>query len=205
MATMILPVGHYLGEYFSAATVAPDSYDVRLGDDVHNLSFAEYTVWSVAHGFPEMIGDRRPSRPIVEAQATQLGIEDSPTVFQRLVNSGLVASLTLRSHMFSFAEEHRAYPLAVCLGNSADELDSYVLGRPREPLATVSQEVFFLWSYLPRFATLRQAADEVSADYRGAELVEDEDSVRDSDAILWSFFQALPTLVATSCVYIDGV
>lgn len=201
---MILPVGHYLGQYYSSATLEPDSFDVRVGDDVHNLSADEYTVWSIAHGFPEMIGDRRPSRPIVEAQATQLGIEDSPVVFQRLVNSGLVAALTMRSQMFDFAEEHRAYPSAVCLGNTAQDVESYVLGRAQTPLATVTQDVFFVWSYLPRFESLRDAADEVAADYAANGSEQDSENFS-SDVILWSFFQALPTLVATSCVFIDQV
>lgn len=202
MATLILPVGHFLGKYFTSATIAPDSYDVRVGEDVHNLTFDEYTVWSITHGFPELVGERRPTRPIVEAQATQLGIDNSPVVFQRLVNSGLIATITLRQHLEEFARSHRAYPLAIGLGNAPDELGRFVLGRAEQPLATVTLEVFHFWSYLPRFTTLESAAKEVAADFSSAD--NDGAAITAADA-LRSFVDALPTLLAMNCVYLDEV
>lgn len=198
MATLIVPVGHLLGKYFSAPTIAPDSYDVRLGEDVHNLSFDEYTVWSISHGFPELVGDRRPSRPIVEAQATQLGIEDAPMVFARLVKSGLIATITLRRHMEDFARSHRAYPLALGLGNSAENLGEFELGRAEQPLAAVSADVFHLWSFLPRFSTLWDAAVEVAGD-----LNTDGRGEFTPEAVLRSLSQALPALLSMNCIFFD--
>jgi hypothetical protein len=198
VATLIVPVGHALGSYFSGPTIEPDSYDVRLGEDVHNLNFDEYTVWSIAHGFPELVGERRPSRPIIEAQATQLGIDNSPLIFQRLVNSGLIAPIALRRHMRDFAEQHRAYPLALGLGNSGENNSEFLIGRADQPLAIVAPDVFHLWSYLPRFSNLWQAATEVAGD-----LSTPDAEPLSPEAVLWSLTQALPTLLSMNCIYFD--
>ena len=91
MVAVVLPVGHYLGEFYTSEDAEePASHEVRLGDEVFELSPAEYAVWGLAHGDLESLQNAKPNRAALEAEAKELGAEDPalagllPEVHRRL-------------------------------------------------------------------------------------------------------------------------
>jgi hypothetical protein len=202
MVAFVVPVGHLLGPSYSERGAAgPDSYDVRIGGDFCYLDHRAYTVWLLAHGFPEAVEKRAPSRAQISEQAVAQGITEPDAAFGELLDQGLLVQvLPTQSQLRGFAESHRAYAAGYGLGNTAQDPASYAIGTPDDPWALVEYRTYFIWSGLSRAASLWDALDQI-ADYQ---VLRGEDGVPlTTDGILAAFTEQLPMLLATNCVYLD--
>ncbi len=203
MVAFVIPVGHVLGpSYSEPGSDGPDSYEVRIGDDFCSLDHRAYTVWLLAHGFPELVEQRPPSRTQVQEQAAAQGIEEPETAFGELLDQGLLVQvMPTEGQLRRFATGHRVCALGMGMGNTAEDPSSYTIGTPDDPWAVVDYRTYFTWSYVSRFGSLWDAVGEI-ADF-GA--LRDEDGVAlTATGLLGAFLEQFPMLLATNCIYIDG-
>ncbi len=199
MVAVILPVGHYIGQFFTSEQAAdPESHEVRLGDEVFELSPNEYAVWGLAHGDLETLQNSKPGRPSIEAEAKELGVADPGVAFTDLLDQGLLAQvMPVESAVRRFAEQYRVTPLALGLGNTAEQLGTLMLGHPEQPRIGVGYEVYRVWSFAGHYPSLWQTCVNL------AEPTENAQTSTDPTFLVNSFFDVLPALLSVSCVYID--
>jgi hypothetical protein len=199
MVNVVVPIGHYLGQFFVSETAEePDSHEVRSKDEVFQLSPAEYVVWGLAHSDLEQLQVAKPSRVAVQAQARELGVEDPKVAFDDLIEQGLLAQIVpTGGSVRKFAEEHQVRPLALGLGNTAEQLGALLLGHPEQPRIGVGYEVYRVWAFCGNYPTLWETCISL------AEPTEAEQTSTDPEFLLNSFFDVLPALLSVSCAYID--
>ncbi|HEY1177362.1 MAG TPA: hypothetical protein VGF17_14495 [Phytomonospora sp.] len=205
---LVLPVGHFAGPMFTRPDAeAPESFEVRFRDGVFSLSAAEYAVWAVAHGDPDMVGSAPTTRAMVEDAAARAGVLEPAPLFDGLAKDGLlVRTRTSGPAAEEFARTHQIRPLALGLGNSPQSLGGFQIGMPNAPRATVGYDVYHMWLFAHQAANLWQAISTIAAEAVTANLAEGDEGVRlieDPEALLTGFLNAMPVLVSTSCVYID--
>jgi hypothetical protein len=199
MVAVVLPIGHYLGQFFTSEQAEdPESHEVRIGEDVFQLSAAEYVVWGLAHSELETLQHTKPSRTAVESQARELGVADPTTAFSDLTEQGLLAQvMPVGNTVRRFAEQHQVKPLSLGLGNTAEQLGTLTLGHPEQPRIGVGYEVYRVWSFCAHYDSLWETCTAL------AEPTETEQTSTDPNFLVNSFFDVLPALVSVSCVYID--
>ncbi|MGH3545646.1 MAG: hypothetical protein ACRDPW_06950 [Mycobacteriales bacterium] len=199
MVAVVLPVGHYLGQFFTSEQAAdPETHEVRLGDEVFELSLAEYAVWGLAHSDLETLQKTKPGRPAIEADAKELGVTDPTVAFTDLLGQGLLTQvMPVGSAVRRFAEQYQVTPLALGLGNTAEQLGTLLLGHPEQPRVGVGYEVYRVWAFAGHYPSLWDTCVSL------AEPTADNQTSTDPAFLLNSFFDVLPALLSVSCVYID--
>ena len=199
MVAVVLPVGHYLGQFFTSEQAQePESHEVRLGDSVFELSPLEYAVWGLAHGDLESLQLAKPSRLSIESEAKELGVDDPSTAFNDLQEQGLLTQvMPVGSAIRRFAEQYQVTPLALGLGNTAEQLGTLMLGHPEQPRIGVGYEVYRVWSFASHYPSLWDACVNL------AEPTQNNQTSTDPTFLVNSFFDVLPALLSVSCVYID--
>lgn len=199
MVAVVLPVGHYLGQFFTSEQAQePESHEVRLGDEVFELSPNEYAVWGLAHGDLETLQKTKRSRPTIESEARELGVADPTTAFNDLMSQGLFAQvMPIESAVRRFAEQYLVAPLSLGLGNTAEQLGTLLVGHPEQPRVGIGYEVYRVWSFAGHYPSLWDACVNL------AEPTADGQTSTDPRFLLNTFFDVLPALLSVSCVYID--
>lgn len=206
---VVFPVGHFAGPmYTEVAATEPESCEIRFREGVFSLSAQEYAVWAVAHGDPEQVSVRANTRTAIEIAASNAGVPDPGTVFGTLVDDGLLTVTTARpDRLRAFAQRHQIRPLALGLGNSADNLATFQIGLPNAPRVAVGYDVYHLWLFAHQKDNLWEAVRTVGAEAAEANAADRAGSriIEDPDELLAGLVAALPVLLSTSCVYLDRV
>lgn len=200
MISAVLPVGRYLGDFYSSPnSEEPDIYEALIGDDTFQMSRDQYRVWIAAHGAYKQ-GEPAPpqTRATVEKVARDLGAEDSEVSYKELKEAGLLTQVVPQGRALGqFAREYRVEPLMVGLGNSPDRLEMMQIGVPGMTRALVSYEAYRVWAFASEYPSLWDTCVKV------AEPTGVEGLSTDPDFLLKNFFDALPALVSVNCVYIN--
>ncbi|MEV0648968.1 hypothetical protein AB0I28_27315 [Phytomonospora sp. NPDC050363] len=205
---LVLPVGHFAGPMYTRPDAeAPESFEVRYRDGVFSLSAAEYAVWAVAHGDPELVGSAPTTRAMVEDAAERAGVREPASLFEGLLKDGLLVRLrTSGPAALEFARGHQIRPLALGLGNSPTHLGGFQIGMPNAARATVGYDVYHMWLFAHQAGDLWGAISMIAAEAAQANADAGHDDITlidDPEVLLTGFLNAMPVLVSTSCVYID--
>ena len=206
MAASLVPVGHSVGPLFTPrGEQDPDSYEIRYADGIFSIDHEERRIWALAHGDPATINDDPPSRENVIRDATEFDDHTAAQIIDRLCDVGLLVEYRRRTEQArDFAYRHQVEPIAIGLGNTPDTPWYFQLGLPATPRVMVGHDAYHLWMFAHRHASLWDACEYVAAD-RQAEAVARAGPDTDPDRILSHFLDALPAMIATSCVYVDRV
>jgi hypothetical protein len=165
----------------------------------------------VTHGDPNNVDEVATNRAVIAYAARRSGVEAPEALIDSLIAHGLLVELLLRGdEMREFARHHQVMPLALGLGNSPQNPAEYQIGLPNAARASVGHDIYHMWLFTRRWATLwdavtamAQEAEEANAEERTSPWVDKVELVADPDVMLRAMIRALPMLVATSCVYID--
>lgn len=206
---VVFPVGHFAGPMFTEIDAPePESYEIRFREGVFSLSAHEYAVWAVAHGDPEQVGVRANTRTAIENAASNAKVPNPGPVFDTLVDDGLLTVTTARpDRLRAFAQRHQIRPLALGLGNSADNVATFRIGLPNAPRVAVGYDVYHLWLFAHQKDNLWEAVQTVGAEAAEANATDGGgiSIIEDPDELLAGLVVALPVLLSTSCVYLDRV
>jgi hypothetical protein len=185
---LIFPIGHRVG-----------TRQVRRGVSFHDLSAAEFGVWTAAYGSPEALRDEQPwhRRHVVDAVAD---VDDPVTALDALLDRGLLIEVD-RSNPTDFARGHRLIPLMLGLGNTVDDPALFGIGFIGQPVLNVGHVVYDLWQWSPMddslWATCENAAD--LARRAGST----DPDYTDPDRLLGGFLGSLNALLCTRAACLD--
>ena len=199
MTEVLLPVGHLLGPFFTAAAAdLPESVDVRLGRDVAPLPPDVYVVWAAAHGDPEHVANAPMTRTELMGSVADL-VTDPARYIDELLARGLLVALprTFRAR-HAFANAYRVLPLALGLGTSADQPEVFAVGMVDAPALRLSASVFMSWMFGYQYPTLWRVCENIALTSEltlGNKVLPDE--------LLADMVKLIPLLVATGCACID--
>jgi hypothetical protein len=187
---MMLPVGHYTG-----AEHPPGYRTVRIGRT--RVSFPDdgpFLVWAAAHRPP---GDLAAPWGRAEIAAASRVADPDPLI-DRLQRDGLLVEV---SDPEAFARAHKAVPILIALGNTAEEPDRYGIGLfGLDPVITVPARVFEVWQWGTvgtSLWTVCEAFATASTRVTGTPVTPGE--------VLTGFVAALPALVGSNALYLDVV
>ena len=184
---LIFPIGHGVG-----------ARRVRRGVSFHDLSDAEFVVWTVAHGNPEALRDEQPwlRRHVVEAA----GVDDAVAVLDTLLERGLLVEVD-RAAATGFARAYRVMPLMLGLGPIAEDRSLFGIGFLGQPVLSVGPVVYDLWQWSPMDDTL-WATCESAADVARRAGSTDPDYT-DPDRLLGGLLDSLNALVCVHAACLD--
>ena len=184
---LIFPIGHGVG-----------ARRVRRGVSFHDLSDAEFVVWTAAHGTPEALRDEQPwlRRHVVEAA----GVDDPAAVLDTLLEQGLLVEVD-GDGAAGFARAHRVMPLMLGLGPVADDRSLFDIGFLGQPVLSVGHVVYDLWQWSPMDDTL-WATCESAADVARRAGSTDPDYT-DPDRLVTGFLDSLNALVCVHAACLD--
>lgn len=198
--TLLFPIGHCLGTYYTGSNPGEHVHQVRLGSELMELSDPDFTVWTLAHGFPEHTVPGAWDRVRVKAALPGGSVDDADERIDRLLGQGLLAEVDADAAT-DFARRHRLLPLHLGLGNSPEYPTLYVTGTPRASLVGMTRVLYELWLWAHLSPDLWTACEDQALLAREAgELAPDE---ADPDALLAAVLTTLHTLLAPSAVCLD--
>jgi hypothetical protein len=194
MSTLVLPVGHDLGA-FHPGHDQPPVRQVRLGSELVELSAGEMHAWTLAHGLVEENEVRPCTKEILVEEAGSREVAG-------LLERGLLAEVEPgTAESVAFAEAHRLLPLAVGLGNSAEEPWLFSVGLLYQPLAVLSGALFDLWQWAHLSPDLWLACRELAEVATRSEI--DDAELTDPGRVLAGALASLHQLLAARVVCLD--
>ena len=174
----LVPIGHDLGVFHDGA--GGRVRQVRVGAEIEELPDDLYEAWHAAH-------DSTQEGPVDELLARRL--------------------LASTADPVAFASSHRLLPLALGLGNSAEEPWLFAVGLLYQPVAAMTGPLYDLWQWAHLSPDLWSACREAAAVAARAGVTEPEQT--DPSAVLAGALSAVPQLLAAriACfdVRIEGV
>jgi hypothetical protein len=209
--TLIYPIGHFRGPFYTDNVAVPDAYLVRVGATVASLPYLHFLTWSVSHG---LIADPPPppmTRDGLAERATEEGVADAPALISELVDAGLLHEVDLDGPAAEeFARRYRLSPLLLGLGNSGEDPLGFQIGLPGAPAVVVSPHIYNLWHSAPSTATLWDACEQMATENRALVAEVGPEGIaalfsEDPREILAGFLGSLHTLLASSAAYLDEV
>jgi hypothetical protein len=185
---LIFPIGHGVG-----------ARRVRRGVSFHDLSDAEFVVWTVAHGRPEALPDEQPwlRRHVLDAAA---GVDDPAAVLDTLLERGLLVEVD-RAAATGFARAHRVMPLMLGLGTIAEDRSLFGIGFLGQPVLGVGHVVYDLWQWSPMDDTLWATCESAAEVARRAGSTDPD--YTDPDRLLDGFLDSLNALVCVHAACLD--
>jgi hypothetical protein len=202
---ILVPVGHSVGPLFTPESGRPNSYEIRYADGIFSIDHEELRVWALAHGDSATVNEDPPCRERVRRKAVELGAVKVNEIVDRLLEVGLLVEIPLNAEqMQKFAYTHQIDPLALGLGNTLEAPHYFQMGLPATPRVKVGHDVYHLWMFAHRHASLWDAIEYVVAERR-VEAVLRAGPETDPARVLANVIKALPALIATSCAYVDRV
>ncbi|MFF0338333.1 hypothetical protein [Kribbella sp. NPDC004875] len=161
MTTLIFPIGHCLGPYYSGSA---DTHvqQVRLGGEIVELTDEDFAVWSIAHGLTAPPHTSW-SRATVVAFSAGGGIEDAEAVVDRLLARQLLAEVDA-DNAVDFAAGHRLLPLHLGLGNASQDDAMFRSGTTELALAGMTRTLYDLWFWAHLSPNLLAACTEHEVD-----------------------------------------
>jgi hypothetical protein len=195
--SLLVPVGHELGAFHAGDGVTEPVQQVRVGAEIADLTDTEFLIWSLTHGLID-----EDAQPAPCTRAGLLGCIDEPEVLRSLMGRGLIAEVTPgTAEAVRFAACHRLLPLAMGLGNTAEEPWLFSVGLLDQPLVQMAGALFDVWQWAHLSPDLWTACQEAAAVARNAG-AEDPDQI-DPDRTLTGVLSALPQLLATRVACFD--
>lgn len=194
----LLPVGHDLGTHHGGDGDGGPVRQVRVGAEVVELDGARFAAWHAAHGTAGVDGQVA----AVEESALRAVHGDHP------VDELLACRLLARSApALEFAEHHRLVPLALGLGNTAEQPYLFSVGLLYQPLVTMTGALYDLWQWAHLSPDLWWACRELAEVARRAGLTDPAQTEPDQvlTGALGSLSQLLAARVACFDVRIEGL
>lgn len=130
----LVPIGHDLGVFHDGA--GGRVQQVRVGADIQELPDDLYEAWRTAH-------ESTPDSAVDELSARRL--------------------LASTADPVTFASTHRLLPLALGLGNSAEEPGLFTVGLLYQPIAAMTGPLYDLWQWAHLSPDLWSACRESAA------------------------------------------
>jgi hypothetical protein len=138
MTTLMFPIGHCLGTYYTGTGEDP-VHQVRLGGEIVGLTDEEFAAWSLAHGLAE------DSSPWERDRVTDLlAGRKIPDQTDQLLARHLLAEVDVDSPD-DFAARHRLLPLHLGLGNTPELTAVFMSGTTELRLTGMTQTLYALW------------------------------------------------------------
>ncbi len=208
MVAALLPTGQYAGQFFTEAEQSNPAYhEVRLGGDFIRITSIEHATWAVAHSDPQLLADgAQPNRAAIETSMRQLGFTDIGRPLQNLQELGLISAvMPVGGPLREFAERHRIVPQVLGLGNTAQELDTCLVGTPGEPRLSLSFDTYQVWLASELHPCLWDACEQVAMAFQAAGAAQGSTAAAKvtTAALLHSCYRSLPLLIAAGCAYLD--
>jgi hypothetical protein len=200
---LLFPIGHYVGVHHRVPGSAEVAQQVRRGATFHDLTSQQFTVWTLAHGSPEAIqeatGWRRHS---VEELAKATGVSGATGLVDDLIGTGLLAEVAPGTdRALAFAKTHRALPLMLGLGNTADEPWLFDIGFLNQPVLRVTHATYDLWQWSAMDDTLWATCQSAADVARRAK--SDDPGSTDPDRLLTVFLRSLHALLLANAACLD--
>ncbi|MGW4499078.1 hypothetical protein ACWENR_10750 [Micromonospora sp. NPDC004336] len=138
MTALVMPLGHYLGEYRDGDGDLQPGHMIRIGEETTALTGpTELSCWALAH--------ERPDPTFDAAVVDTLGTE-GPEVAAGLLRAGLLRRVPDdESERRSFARAHRLRPLLTALGRLDGDPERYAIGFAGQVTAVVDAQTRDLW------------------------------------------------------------
>lgn len=201
MPMVIVPVGFLMGPEYGpggSANRDADFWEVHFGTDRHQLNVQEFAAWTGAFRDPptqlNLEGDRASLEALLHDDGGIAGpLSDAASVVSDLLGRGLLVEFDPVGGPLqeSFARLS-LYPQGHGLGSTAEEPTRYRIGFAGNPLAHVSANVYQVWSFALRFASLWDACAGMAAT-RGTDL----------ESLAHEVGTALPVLVGVGTAFLD--
>ncbi len=169
----VVPVGHDIGVFHDGMGGEP-LRQVRVGPEVQELTTDQYETWLAAHD------------PSFDGAADDL------------VGRRLLAST---DDPVAFASTHRLLPLALGLGNTADEPWAFSAGLLYEPVVAMTSALYDLWQWAHLSPDLWSACREAAAVAIEAGVTEPEQT--DPSQVLAGALVTVPHLIAARVACFD--
>jgi hypothetical protein len=198
---LVFPIGHYVGAQYRGAGPDDGVQQVRRGASFHDLSAAQFLVWTLAHGSPEAVENEVPwGRRAIQELAGLSGVRESGTHVDELLARGLLVEVGPDTEL-DFAKAYRAVPTMLGLGNTAEDPWSFGIGLLNQPVVQVSHAVYDLWQWSTMDDTLWATCEGAADAARRANNTEPD--YIDPGRLLSGLLGALPALLLTNAMYLD--
>ncbi|MGQ0840908.1 hypothetical protein [Actinokineospora sp.] len=194
---LLVPIGHSLGA-FHPGDGTDHVQQVRVGADVVELGDTDFGLWALAHGLPDSAGG--PAVPCTRAGLREAAADtDSLPGFLR---TGLIAEVTPGSaESVEFASTHRLVPLALGLGNDAEQPWLYSVGLLYQPLVLMTGALYDLWQWAHLAPDLWSACREAAGVAEAAGVTEPEQT--QPELVLAGLFGSLHQLLSAHVACVD--
>ena len=193
MAGMILPIGQYAG------ATGDGAHRVRRGAGTECLDPTSFAAWGLAHGpvDPVLAATGPWTRAELEQYAGRAGLLEPARLVAGLLARGLLAETPATGPAaVGFAEAHRVVPLAVGLGNTAEQPAVFTVGFFDRALVQLDEQRYEVWSWSAGYDSLWQVCQA-----RAVAPVGDGDPA----GLLGHFLTGVHQLAAANALYLDQV
>ncbi len=204
-ASLLFPLGHYLGALYPSEGESLDGHIVRVGWRTYKLDAPEQlSVWALAHGLAEGPGMEPWTRADVEGAARAAGISHASAVLDELIDRELIQEVVPGTDdAIDFAQSYRARSLLAGLGNAPDDPLMFGLGLAGgRPAVTVPYLTYELWNWGPACDNLWHTCEVFAAVGRDNP---DDDQTFDPEPrlMLLRCLPAVQVLIAHGAIYLD--
>ncbi|WP_163508621.1 hypothetical protein [Fodinicola acaciae] len=147
MTAIVVPVGFGNGPRFAIGSgPEPEFYEVLRADQSIALPHDAYQVWLTAHADIESHANLTFTRErLVELAEPSVG-DGTTELVERLLSSRVLAEYEPGAESaLHFLRTHRLFPTAEGLGNTAEEPETFRIGKNGEVLLEVVPDVYTFW------------------------------------------------------------
>jgi hypothetical protein len=198
----LLPVGLFVGTFDDDDL--SQSHEIRRGTEVHDVSDDEFVAWVAAHGTDDTPESGPATRELLERTLADGEMVTPASVLDGLVDRGLLVALADDgTDAEEFARTHRAVPMLVGLGNSAETPELFSIGLIGHPVIEVSRPVFELWAWADVDGDIWSACESFAEQEREAGATDPD--LCEPERVLAGFLVALTGLLAAQAVHLDIV
>lgn len=210
MPLVIVPAGLSMGpryRYVRPPDPVPECYEVHLGDELVELTETEATVWAAAFVDPEHHAKLKVNRKtlIHHLQTAPTPVPDAPHLVDDLITRGLLVEFDPDGDLEPVFRRHKLLPLAQGLGSTPEAPHEHRIGLAGQPILSVPNAVYGLWSFSFLLPDLWRACEYyAAADEEELEPGEEPLGLT-AASIAREVAHNLPLLVATNCAFLDPV
>jgi hypothetical protein len=200
MASVILPIGQYLG------ATGDGAHQVRRGAVTERLDAMSFAAWGLGHGpvDPVLAAGVLWTREELVRYAGMAGLLDPAGLVAGLVGRGLLTeTATSGPAALAFARTHRAVPIAVGLGNTPDQPVEFTIGFFDRPLLQVDPLRYEVWCWSTVYDTLWQVCQARASAPDGETGTGEPEP--DPERLLDHFLTGVHQLASANVLYLDVV
>ena len=207
MAHVIVPVGLSMGpryRYVRPPDPTPECFEVHLGDDLVELTETEAVVWAAAFVDAEQHSKLAVNRGSLIRLLTTAPkpVHEAESVVDNLLSRGLLLEFDTEGDLQPAFSRHKLLPLGQGLGSTAEDPHLHRIGFANNPLIMVPVDIYGLWAFSFRDASLWEAC-ELYADDSEDERQNDEPRHLSASGIAADLATNVPLMIAASCAFLD--